>query len=284
MELSGILPITLGVVFAGMLSLWLVSLGTRDVSIVDIFWGLGFVVIVWLAYGLVTTPGPRSLLTAALVSIWGVRLGGYLAWRNLGQGEDYRYAAMRRHHGSRFAMVSLGTVFGLQAILMWVVSLPAQAAIAGGDVPLGLLDAIAALVWATGLFFESVGDLQLARFKSDPANRGKIMDRGLWAWTRHPNYFGDFCVWWGIGLLGVAAGAWWSLLGPAVMTVLLMRVSGAALLESGLKKRKPGYADYIARTPAFFPFPPRAGRTPERVGTASSHRADPPAGERSSPV
>lgn len=261
MELSAILPTTLAVVLGGMVSLWLVSLRTRDVSIVDIFWGLGFVVIVWVAHGLAAAPGSRSLLTAILVSLWGVRLGGYLAWRNRGQGEDYRYAAMRKHYGARFAMVSLGTVFGLQAVLMWVVSLPAQAAIAGGDSPLGWLDAVAAFVWAIGLFFESVGDIQLARFKADPANRGKVMDRGLWAWTRHPNYFGDFCVWWGIGLLGLASGAWWTLVGPALMSVLLMRVSGAALLERGLTKTKPGYAAYVANTPAFFPRPPRAKRS-----------------------
>lgn len=257
MATGAILATTLAAVLGGMFLLWLVSLRTRDVSIVDIFWGLGFVGIAAVALGATAAPGPRALLTFVLVAVWGVRLAAYLAWRNHGQGEDYRYAAMRRHHGERFARVSLGTVFGLQAILMWVVSLPAQAAIAAGAAPLGWLDAIAAVVWATGLFFESVGDAQLARFKADPANRGRVMDRGLWAWTRHPNYFGDFCVWWGIGLLGLAAGAWWSLVGPALMSVLLLRVSGVALLEKGLRKTRPGYAAYIAATPAFFPRPPR---------------------------
>ncbi len=257
MTLLQLLPFTLIAVLAGMAGLWLVSLRTRDVSIVDIFWGLGFVAIAWLSFGQAAGESTRATLVVGLTTLWGVRLAAYLGWRNWGQGEDCRYQAMRRHHGERFAIVSLGTVFGLQAVLMWIVSLPVQAVTVAPPAPFGVWDLLGLGLWVVGMFFESVGDLQLARFKADPANRGQVMDRGLWAWTRHPNYFGDFCVWWGLGSFAVAVGAWWSLLGPVVMSVLLMRVSGAALLERGLKKSKPGYAEYIARTPAFFPRPPR---------------------------
>jgi steroid 5-alpha reductase family enzyme len=150
-------------------------------------------------------------------------------------------------------------VFGLQAALSWVVSLPVQ----GGQVPadpdgLVLLDYVGIVVWATGLAFESIGDWQLARFKADPANLGEVMDRGLWRYTRHPNYFGDFLVWWGLYLVALATvDAWWTVVGPLVMSVLLIRVSGAALLERSLRKRRPGYEDYVRRTSAFFPRRPR---------------------------
>lgn len=256
MSLMQLLPWTLAAVLGGLSLVWLISLRTRDVSIVDICWGLGFVVIAWLSQRWIAGDSLRAALVVAMVTLWGVRLAAYLAWRNWGQGEDYRYQAMRRHHGERFGLISLGTVFGLQAVLMWIVSLPVQAAIAAPPSPLGLWDLLGLGLWAVGMFFETVGDVQLARFKADPANRGQVMDRGLWAWTRHPNYFGDFCVWWGLGCVALAIGATWTLVGPLLMSVLLMRVSGAALLERGLQKTKPGYADYIARTPAFFPRPP----------------------------
>ena len=180
----------------------------RDSSIVDVFWGSGFVVIAWVAYALADGSSGRRLLLAALVTVWGLRLTLYLARRNLGKGEDPRYAAMRRRHGSRWPLRSLVVVFWLQGALIWVVSLAG----AGRDdrlhaAGLGVLDWVGVALWAVGFAFESVGDLQLARFKADPANRGKVMDRGLWRYTRHPNYFGDFCVWWGIWLVALAAGS-----------------------------------------------------------------------------
>lgn len=236
-----------------MVATWLASLAIRDASIVDIVWGLGFVVIGWIA--LWKGGGDsRSWLVVGLTTVWGIRLAGYLAWRNLGKGEDYRYQAMRRKYGARFPIVSLVNVFGLQAVLMWVVSLPIQAA---HGPTLGPLDWTGVGLWTVGLFFETVGDLQLAAFKRDPANRGQVLDSGLWRYTRHPNYFGDFCVWWGLYLIAASGGAWWTAVGPVVMTALLMRYSGAGLLEKTIGKRRPGYDEYVRRTNAFFPGSPK---------------------------
>jgi steroid 5-alpha reductase family enzyme len=258
-DAMSLLATTLATTAALMLALWCVSVWRRDASIVDIFWGAGFVVVAWTTRLVADGSDARGWLLAALTTVWGLRLAGYLAWRNLGKGEDFRYQAMRRRHGSRFPLVSLYLVFGLQGVLMWVVSLPVQA----GQVPAtpdGLiwLDLVGIGFWAVGLFFETVGDLQLARFKKDPAAKGKVMDRGLWRYTRHPNYFGDFMVWWGLFLVALATGdAWWTVIGPVVMSVLLIRVSGAALLEKSLKNRRAGYDEYVRRTSAFFPRPPR---------------------------
>lgn len=242
---------------AGMVALWLVSLPLRNASIVDVFWGPAFVVAAWTAALAGDGGGARRPLALALVSLWGLRLGLHLARRNLGHGEDPRYAAMRGGHGRRFWWVSLFTVFLLQAALAWVISLPVQAAVLGPATPLGLLDLAAAVLWATGLAFEAIGDAQLARFRADPRNRGRALDTGLWRYTRHPNYFGDACAWWGLGLLGVSAGAPWTLISPLLMTFLLLKVSGVALLERDIAERRPAYRDYVARTSAFFPWFPR---------------------------
>jgi steroid 5-alpha reductase family enzyme len=244
-------------VATAMLALWVASLRLRDASIVDVFWGPAFGLVAWTGVA-VAGPSPRALLAAVLASAWGLRLGLHLARRRRGAGEDRRYAAMRAAHGPRFAVVSLFTVFLLQAVLVVTVSLPLQAAAgAGPGRPLGALDAVAVAVFAAGLGCEALADAQLARFLASPAGRAGVMDRGLWRYTRHPNYFGDFLVWWGLGLLGVAAGAPWTLAGPALMTVLLLRVSGVPLLEATIGSRRPGYAEYVARTSAFFPWPPR---------------------------
>ena len=259
MDPTGLFAATALVVAACMGALWLLSLRLRNASIVDVFWGLGFVAIAAAAW--LRTPGdasPRRWLLAAMVALWGLRLAGYLFWRNAGRGEDPRYQAMRRHWGARFGWVSLFTVFALQGVLMWIVSLPVQLGILAPGGPLGALDALGVLLFALGLGFESIGDLQLARFRADPANAGRVMDRGLWRYTRHPNYFGDACAWWGI--FGVAlATPWgpWSAVGPLLMTFLLLRVSGVALLERSIGRRRPGYAEYARRTSAFFPRPPR---------------------------
>jgi steroid 5-alpha reductase family enzyme len=248
-------------VLALLTALWAVSLALRDASIVDVFWGTGFVVVAWIAYALGDGSGDRSLLLALLVTAWGLRLTAHLARRNLGKGEDYRYAEMRQRHGERWPLRSLFIVFWLQGALIWVVSLPVQVAMTDPTpAGLGVLDWVGTAVWAVGLAFEAGGDWQLSRFKADPANRGKVMDRGLWRYTRHPNYFGDFCVWWGIWLVALSAGStWWTVVGPTVMSVLLIRVSGVAMLERSLSQRRPGYADYVSRTSAFFPRPPRRG-------------------------
>ena len=236
---------------------WLISLVISDVSIVDMIWGLGFVVAVWAAFVTAGAPTSRGILTAVLVTIWGLRLTAYLVWRNLGKPEDYRYQAMRRQRPESFWIVSLLQVFALQGILMWVVAVPPVLSQASDEV-LNALDVLGALVFAVGVFFETVGDYQLARFKADPKSKGKVMDRGLWRYTRHPNYFGDFCVWWGIFLVAAAGGLWWTVFSPIVMSVLLLRVSGVALLEKTIERRRPEYTDYAARTNAFFPGPPKA--------------------------
>ncbi len=240
-------------------ALWLLSLALGDASIVDVFWGLGFVVIAAISLLCTDADGSaRRWLLVAMVCLWGLRLAGYLLWRNTGRGEDPRYRAMRRHWGARFWWVSLVSVFALQGVLMWIVSLPVQLGLLAPGGPLGALDALGVVLFAVGICFETVGDWQLARFRADPANAGRVMDRGLWRTTRHPNYFGDACVWWGIFAVALST-PWgpWSAVGPTLMTFLLVRVSGIPMLERSIGKRRPGYAEYARRTSAFFPWPPR---------------------------
>lgn len=241
---------------AMMLVAWLLSLALKDASVVDSFWGMGFVLVAWVGYFL----GPRAptgLALALLVTAWGLRLSVYLAMRAHGKPEDHRYRAMRERIGPRFPLVSLVSVFALQGAVMWVVALPLHAA-SEIAAPFTSLHGAGFCAWALGLFFEAIGDAQLARFKRDPSHAGKVMDRGLWRYTRHPNYFGDFLVWWGLFAFAWASGApAWTALGPVVMSVFLMRISGVTLLEKTLRAR-PGYQEYVRRTSAFFPWPPRA--------------------------
>lgn len=238
------------------LATWVVSLARRDVSIVDSLWGPMIALAAWVYALLAPLTGPRELLVLGLASLWAVRLSGHITRRNHGQGEDRRYQAIRARNQPHFEYKSLYLVFGLQAGLAWIVALPLMAALAG-DRPLGWLDGLGAALWLFGLGYEALADRQLARFKADAANQGKIMDRGLWAWSRHPNYFGECLVWWGAWLMAVAAGAAWTVISPLLMTVLLLRVSGVALLEKDLAERRPAYRDYMARTSAFVPWPPR---------------------------
>lgn len=241
-----------------MLVLWVVSLLVRNASIIDLVWGLGFVLVGWTTL-YVAEAEARAWLPVCLVTIWGARLSAYLAIRNHGKPEDYRYRAMREKHGRRFALVSLLTVFLLQGVVMWVVSLPLQLAHVDGEAWLWL-QVLGVVLFLNGLLFEAVGDWQLARFKADPENQGKVMRTGLWAYTRHPNYFGDFCVWWGLYLVVLGGGApWWTVVGPVVMSLFLMKISGVTLLEKSLREKKAGYADYVESTNAFFPGRPRAG-------------------------
>ena len=243
-----------------MLLTWLLSLVLKNASIVDIVWGRGFVLVAW-AVRLQVDEGlaARQNLLVGMTTIWGLRLAGYLFWRNHGKGEDYRYRAMRKHWGPRFGIISLLTVFTLQGVLMFTVSLPVQLGQTRDTPDIGGLAFVGIALWLVGIFFEWVGDAQLARFKGDPANQGKVMNRGLWKFTRHPNYFGDACVWWGIALVAAETTVGrWGLIGALVMTILLRRVSGVVLLGKSLSKRKEGYAEYVARTSPFFPRPPKA--------------------------
>lgn len=242
--------------------LWAISLAKRDVSIVDIFWGLGFGVIALLSSFQADQFSAHSLLITLLVLVWGCRLSAYLAWRNHGKPEDERYAAMRQKHGDRFPWVSLVTVFGLQGLLMWIIALPIQVGIViTSDWPgssWNWVVVVGIALWAIGLTFETVGDFQLARFKADPANQGRVMNEGLWRYTRHPNYFGDFLVWWGFYLVSMEPNSWWwTVIGPLLMSFLLIRVSGVRLLESSLRSRIAGYEEYVKTTSAFFPLPPK---------------------------
>ncbi|MBK5289519.1 MAG: DUF1295 domain-containing protein [Acidimicrobiia bacterium] len=238
---------------------WLFSLAWSDASIVDPVWPFGFVVIAWVARLIADGNDARQWLLVAMVTVWGLRLSSYLAWRKRGAAEDFRYQAMRRHHGDRFALISLVTVFATQGALMWVVSLPVQLGQVRSEPSIGIVAIVGVALWLVGVVFETVGDAQLARFKADPASAGQVMDRGLWRYTRHPNYFGDACVWWGIGLVAAETGIGAiGLIGAVVMNVLLVRVSGVPMLERTMAKRRPGYAEYVQRTSGFIPRPPRA--------------------------
>jgi steroid 5-alpha reductase family enzyme len=247
-------------VAALMLALWAASLRLRDASIVDPAWGPAFALVALIAALAGSGRGSLRWLLLALTAAWGLRLGGYLlARKRRNPGEDPRYAAMRaRHPGrARFALWSLGAIFLLQEALVLIVSLPIEVA-AERHAGISWLQAPGIALFALGLAFEAIGDEQLRRFKADPANRGRVMDRGLWRYTRHPNYFGDACVWWGIWLIALpAGGTWWTAVGPALMSFLLVQVSGKTLLERELQRRRPAYADYISRTSGFIPLPPR---------------------------
>lgn len=246
--------ISAAVVFGLMFAFWLLSLRLEDASIADIAWGLLFVAVAWV--GFAVGGGSAMLLAALLTTVWGTRLAVYVGRRNLGHGEDRRYGAMRARRPERFWIWSLFGVFLLQGLLALLVSLPLQSlgAASGG---LSVAAIVGVAVFALGFGFEAVGDAQLSAFKRDPANEGQVMDRGLWRLTRHPNYFGDAVVWWGLWLVAVGGDAgWWTAVGPALMTFLLLRVSGVAMLESDISGRRPGYADYVERTSAFFPRPP----------------------------
>nr|WP_242467431.1 DUF1295 domain-containing protein [Thiocapsa imhoffii] len=236
---------------------WLLSLKMNDVSLVDSLWSLFFLLIATVFLLGMAEVSERAYLVFFLVAIWAARLSVFITRRNWGHGEDRRYQAIRAENEPGFRWKSLYLVFGLQAILAWIIALPLLAVTLGTS-PLGWIDYLAVALWLVGLFFEAVGDQQLADFKARPENAGRVMDRGLWRYTRHPNYFGEACIWWAYYLFALAAGGWWTILSPLLMTFLLLRVSGVALLEKDIGERRPAYRDYIARTNAFFPGPPRA--------------------------
>jgi len=244
------------VILALMTILWIVSLILRNSSIVDIFWGTGFVITNWVAF-LLTPDGfpPRKWLISTLVTVWGLRLSLHILRRNRGKGEDFRYRKWREDAGATWWWLSFFRVFLLQGALMWIISAPLLAAqISAAPAALTILDLAAIPVWVVGFFFEAVGDWQLARFKSDPGNKGKLLTGGLWRYSRHPNYFGDATQWWAYYLVAAAANGAWTIFSPILMTVLLLRVSGVALLEKTLKETKPGYQEYMETTSPFVPW------------------------------
>ncbi len=241
---------------------WIVSLAKKDVSFVDSLWSLFFLV---AAAVIAIESAPLSLrgtLVLALVAVWSLRLSIYITARNWGEPEDYRYQTIRANNEPGFAIKSLFIVFALQGALAWVIAMPLLPALTS-DAALGALDAVAALLWLVGFIFEAGGDYQLARFKRSADSKGRVLDTGFWRYTRHPNYFGDFCIWWSFYLFAVAAGGWWSIASPLLMSFLLLKVSGVAMLETTITDRRPKYAEYIQRTNAFFPGPRRSAKTIE---------------------
>jgi steroid 5-alpha reductase family enzyme len=250
----------LGVIAGFMTLLWIISVFIKDASIVDPFWGFSFVLInVYYTYTF-GIHGIEQLVLLLMVTLWGLRLSIHLWIRNKGKGEDFRYQQFRKDYGeNRYWWISFFQVFLLQATLAWLVSAPLFAINKDtGNNHIGVLELAGIIIWFVGLSFETIGDYQLTRFKSDPSNKGKLLTTGLWKYTRHPNYFGDAAAWWGFGIFGLAAGGYINFLGAILMTILLVRVSGVMLLEKSLVNTKPGYAEYVARTSAFIPwFPAR---------------------------
>ena len=245
--------------------LWAICLKTRDVTPVDSVWALGMVLMAATTYAFAPGEPNRKLLLLILCAAWGLRLGGYMLWRWRHHGTDRRYAALlgklEAKRGWSFGYASARMVFATQAPLLFVVCLPTQLGQYDAGPPLGTLAWIGAAIAAFGILFETIGDAQLVRFKANPANDGKVMDQGLWRYTRHPNYFGDACAWWGIYLVAAeTTTGLWAISGPALLTWTLMKWSGAPTIEGKMTRTKPGYADYIARTSGFMPWPPkRAG-------------------------
>ena len=240
-------PLLVNLVMASLL--WAVATWRRDVSLVDLLWPLFFIAAAWVWFESAAA-GAVSWAVLLLVVLWGARLHIHLAVRNLGHGEDRRYREIRRNNDPGFWWKSFFIVFVLQATLAWVASLaifgalqnPALTPLSGAGLALAL----------AGFLFESVADRQLSRFKSRQDSDGKVMDRGLWRLSRHPNYFGECCFWWGIYLVALPHG-WWTVVSPLLLTLLLLRVSGVTLLEKDIGDRRPGYLAYMEQTPAFFP-------------------------------
>jgi steroid 5-alpha reductase family enzyme len=247
------------VIFGLMILLWAFSLAIKNSSIVDIFWGAGFVIFAWVAF-ILTPQGflNRKILLSLLVTVWGLRLTLYILVRNWGKPEDFRYQAWRKAAGVSWWWRSFFKVFLLQGILLVVIALPLLAAqLDSHHSQLSWVDYLGIPLWLVGFFFELVGDLQLAQFKANPANKGKLLTTGVWRYTRHPNYFGDAAQWWAFWLFAAAAGAWWTIFSPVLMTGLLLRVSGVSLLEKTMKETKPGYTEYVETTSEFIPWFPR---------------------------
>jgi steroid 5-alpha reductase family enzyme len=238
---------------------WVISLAKKNVTIADSLWGLGFILIAWMTFILSEGFNGRKWLIAILVTIWGIRLSAYLSWRNWGKGEDPRYGSWRQNNPEKFWIISLFKVFLLQSLFLWLISMALQfGQISPVPPKFILLDIFGTVIFAIGFFFESVGDWQLARFKSDPGNKGKVMDRGLWAYSRHPNYFGEILIWWGIYVVTLSTpGSWWTILSPIIITLVLIKMTGIPLTEKAIAETRPGYKDYVERTHSLLPWFPR---------------------------
>jgi len=231
----------------------------KNASIVDIFWGMGYVLATGLYFVMTPDFSTRKIITMVLVAIWGLRLSIYIFWRNHGKPEDYRYQDFRKKYGEdRYWWFSYFQVFLLQGFLVWLISAPLLAInYYSVENTFGALDVLGICIWLIGFIFEAGGDWQLARFKLNPENKGKLLTTGFWKYTRHPNYFGDAAVWCGFAILCVASGSYIPVLSAILMTWLIVKVSGVSLLEKTLRVAKPGYEDYINKTSAFIPWFPK---------------------------
>jgi len=258
-----VLGTNLLIVMTLMTALWMLSIPLRDVSFIDSFWALGMVIVAGTTYAMVGDGAARQQLLLLLTAIWGIRLGLHLFLRWRREGADRRYVALLAKAPGNPHLFSLRKVFLLQGPLLWLVALPVQLGqIETTPASLGIVAMLGAALAVTGILFETVGDWQLARFKADSASEGQVMDKGLWRYTRHPNYFGDACVWWGLYLIAAeTATGRWAIVSPIFLTFILVKWSGAALLERRLKRSRPGYVDYIERTSSFFPWPPKAPKS-----------------------
>lgn len=245
------------VILVAMTLLWLLSLLIQDASIIDIFWGTGFVIVGWAYFLMSSSDGIRSWLLIIPVSVWGLRLTLHLAKRNIGKGEDFRYQRWREEEGKRWWWLSYIRVFLLQGLIMWIVSISLAATLFYSNSLPDMLNYVALLLWFIGFVFEAGSDWQLMTFRSNPDNAGKVLNTGFWRYSRHPNYFGDAVQWWAFYVIALGTGAWWTIISPIIMTFLLTRVSGVPMLEHSLKKRKPAYQEYVEKTSAFFPMPPK---------------------------
>lgn len=249
-----------GVLMAFLTGLWVVSLIIKDASIIDIFWGPGYVIMAWFYYFASSGPGSfRNVLLCTLVTIWGMRLALYIGKRNIGKGEDFRYQEWRKEGGKNYWWISFLRVFLLQGILLWIISSVLYIAMSDGqNFYVTDWDKLGVLIWSIGFYFEAVGDWQLAKFKKNPNNKGKVMNKGLWKYTRHPNYFGDALLWWGYFMFAIPVeGGWKFIFSPILMTYLLLRISGVSLLEKTLTATKPAYKEYKEKTSAFIPWFPK---------------------------
>ena len=253
MSYFGTLALTLFVY----MNLWFgISVLKKKNDVADIAWGLGFVLLAWLSGFLSGSWDVRAVVVCALVSIWGIRLAWHIYQRNWGKPEDARYQQWREEWGKHVYVRSYLQVFMLQGVLLFIIALPVMLIQRGTGVPFGLLDVIGVLVWIVGFCFEAVADAQLAVFIKNPSNKGQLIQSGLWAYSRHPNYFGEVTQWWGIGILALSVpGSWIGLLGRLTITFLILKVSGVPMLEERMAK-KPGFEEYKQRVSVFVPLPP----------------------------
>lgn len=236
---------------------WIISLMRDNVTHVDSMWSLFFVLAAFTSALFVYEGNMRVYLVLTLVTLWAVRLCAYLTWRNWGPHEDHRYAEIRRNNEPHFWLKSAYIVFGLQALLAWIISISLYGAI-DSNTPINLLDYLGLSLFLFGFFWEAIADWQLTQFKNNPKNKGKVLNTGLWQFSRHPNYFGECCIWWGFYLFALAGGAWWAIISPILMTLLLLKVSGVSLLEKDISERRPAYVEYIKNTNSFIPGSPKS--------------------------